>query len=311
MGTSIEEWRIKEFSNNVMHLSQQKDSKMWSQARQETMHSKRKFFDVIGSTEAIVRSVRNGDTPNLDIEHSRRACDLVDYNWGKLVDDVDVLRTLNDPTNEYAKAMVMGFKRRKDKVIRDAMLGTAYAGEEGGTSVVLPNAQKIAAINSAGNAFANMSIETLRHAKYKFDAADVDPELPHYLAVTPSQIRALLAQTEVTNSDYAAVKALVMGQIDTFMGFKFIVTNLLENESDANVKFTLSTGEYGSGGSASTGRKCIAWVPDGVIVATGIDMKARVDERADKNYSNQVYGEMSIGAVRLEDAKVLYIGCKE
>ena len=309
MGTTIEEWRIKEFSNNVYHLSQQKDSRMWAASRQETMHSKRKFFDVLGSTEAVVRSVRNGDTPNLDIAHSRRAVDLVDYNWGKLVDDVDILRNLNDPTNEYAKAMVMGFKRRKDKVIRDAMLGLAYYGEEGGSSIALPTAQKIAAV--ASGALSNMNIETLRFAKYKFDAADIDPDLPRFLAVTPSQIRALLAQTEVTSSDYASVKALVMGQIDTFMGFKFIQTNLLENESDSSVKFNLTTGAYDGGGTASTGRKCIAWVPDGVIVATGIDLKTRVDERADKNYSTQVYGEMSIGATRLEDVKVLYIGCKE
>jgi len=309
MGTTIEEWRIKEFSNNVYHLSQQKDSRMWAASRQETMHSKRKFFDVLGSTEAVVRSVRNGDTPNLDIAHSRRAVDLVDYNWGKLVDDVDILRNLNDPTNEYAKAMVMGFKRRKDKVIRDAMLGLAYYGEEGGSSIALPTAQKIAAV--ASGALSNMNIETLRFAKYKFDAADIDPDLPRFLAVTPSQIRALLAQTEVTSSDYASVKALVMGQIDTFMGFKFIQTNLLENESDPSVKFNLTTGAYDGGGTASTGRKCIAWVPDGVIVATGIDLKTRVDERADKNYSTQVYGEMSIGAARLEDVKVLYIGCKE
>jgi len=309
MGTTIEEWRIKEFANNVYHLSQQKDSRMWAASRQETMHSKRKFFDVLGSTEAVVRSVRNGDTPNLDIAHSRRAVDLVDYNWGKLVDDVDILRNLNDPTNEYAKAMVMGFKRRKDKVIRDAMLGLAYYGEEGGSSIALPTAQKIAAV--ASGALSNMNIETLRFAKYKFDAADIDPDLPRFLAVTPSQIRALLAQTEVTSSDYASVKALVMGQIDTFMGFKFIQTNLLENESDSSVKFNITTGAYDGGGTASTGRKCIAWVPDGVIVATGIDLKTRVDERADKNYSTQVYGEMSIGAARLEDVKVLYIGCKE
>lgn len=309
--TTIETWRVKEFSNNVYHLSQQKDSKMWSQARHETMHSMSKFFDVIGSTEAVIRATRNADTPNLDVAHSRRRVQLVDYNWGKLVDDVDILRTLNDPTNEYAKAMVMGFKRRKDKVIRDAMFGSAYAGEEGGTAVPLPTSQKIAAINSAGNALANMSVATLRHAKYKFDVLDIDPELPRFLAVSPSQIRSLLAETEVTSSDYAAVKALVMGQINTFMGFTFIQTNLLEIEADPDTKFVLATGEFSSGGTASTGRKCVAWIPDGVIVATGIDMKTRVDERNDKNYSNQIYGEMSIGATRLEDIKVLYIGCKE
>ena len=307
---NIEQWRIKEFANNVYHLAQQKDAKMWSFSRHETQSSKRKFFDVIGKTDPIVKGTRHSDTPNLAIDHTRRAVDLVDYEWGKLVDDQDILRTLNDPTNEYAKAMSMGFKRKKDSVMIQAMLGSAYAGEEGGTTVALPNAQKIAAV--AGSALTNLNLDTLRLAKYKFDVQDIDPDMPRYMAVSPSQLRALLADTTITSADYNTVRALVDGKLNSFMGFNFIMTNRLDLETDATVKFSVTTGEFDASGTAgTTGRRCLAWIPDGVIVSTGIDMKSRVGERADKSYSTQVYGAMSIGATRLEDVKTLYINCAE
>ena len=40
-----------------------------------------------------------------------------------------------------------------------------------------------------------------------------------------TRIEALLGDTSVTSSDFNTVKALVQGDVDTFMGFKFIVTN--------------------------------------------------------------------------------------
>ncbi len=309
MVASIEAWRIKEFENNVYHLSAQKDARLWSNARNVSMSSKRKFFDRIGTTAAQARVTRHADTPNVLMDHSRRAVDLYDYNWGKLVDDVDILRTINDPTNPYAIEMANAFKRKKDDVLIAAMSAASLTDEDGSTSVALPNTQKIAAV--AAGALSNMNVETLRLLNYTFQAADIDPELPKYLALSPSQIRSLLATTELTSSDYNSVKALVMGQINSFMGFTFIMTNRLAVESDAAVKFSVTTGLFNSGGTASTGRKCLAWVPDGMIVATGIDFKTRVSERDDKNYSTQVYGEMSIGATRMEDVKVVEVHCKE
>jgi hypothetical protein len=40
-------------------------------------------------------------------------------------------------------------------------------------------------------------------------------------------------------------------------------------------------------------------------------MKARITERADKSYATQAYACMSMGAVRLEEAKFLEIICDE
>jgi hypothetical protein len=163
-----------------------------------------------------------------------------------------------------------------------------------------------------------MNVETLRLLKYKFDAADVDPDMMKHLAVTPAQIRALLAQTEVTSSDYNTVQALVAGKVDSFMGFKFHVSNLLpvvgDNsfETDTAYTYNVTTGLYDAGGTTSTGsRRCIAWVEDGLRMATGAAFSAEISKRADKKNIPQIYGKMAMGGVRMEDVKVIEVNCKE
>jgi hypothetical protein len=54
-----------------------------------------------------------------------------------------------------------------------------------------------------------------------FDDNEVD-ENDRFALLAPQQLSDLLAVEEVTSSDYNAVKTLVAGQIDTFLGFKFI-----------------------------------------------------------------------------------------
>ena len=41
------------------------------------------------------------------------------------------------------------------------------------------------------------------------------------------------------------------------------------------------------------------------------DVISRIGERADKNYSTQVYAEMDIGATRMEEACCVEIKCLE
>jgi hypothetical protein len=107
-----------------------------------------------------------------------------------------------------------------------------------------------------------------------------------------AQVTDLLGTTEVTSSDYNTVKALVQGQIDTFMGFKFIRTQRLTED-------------------ATPDRQVVAWIQSGVLLAIGQDFTSRISERADKSYSTQVFASMSIGATRMEEEKVVEIACEE
>jgi len=307
MSNQITESFVKQYNANVMHLSQQKGSKLRGTTRSESQKSKVQFYDRIGRVAAVIKAGRHSDTPQLDTPHSRRAVTLADYEWADLIDNEDKLRTLNDPTNDYVMASMWAMGRSMDDVIIAALGGVAYAGEEGTTQVVHPNIQKYAANN--GTAFSNLNVRTLRAVKRKFDDNDVAPG-QRIFACAPSQIESMLSQTEVTSSDYANVKALVQGEVDTFMGFKFIPLTRLVTQVAA-LSASPTTGAVGSGSSVAGTRKCYAYTKEGILSAIGQDMKSRIGERADKSYSNQVYACMSIGAVRMEEEQVVEVLCTE
>jgi hypothetical protein len=310
MNSQIETWRVQQYAANVYQLSQQKGSKLASLVRNEEFTGKSEFFDRISVATAQDKIGRNGDTPNLNIDHSRRMVTTVTREWGTLVDRKDKVQQIHDPAHEYSVAAQMALGRKMDNVIISAMLGYAYGGEDGTSSTAHGNAQKVTAVASSALAYPN--VQQLRKAKRIMDSASV--EGPRYIAYAADFIEALLATTEVGSFDYNSVKALVAGDLDTFMGFKFVhceeITNFLATTYDTGTyKFNTTTGLYDSGGTAigGTERVAVAFVGDGVIFGKNPNAIAKVDERADKGYSTQVYAAIDCGAVRLEEAKVVQL----
>jgi hypothetical protein len=180
--------------------------------------------------------------------------------------------------------------RAMDDVIITAFDAAASTGETGSTSTAFDTNQDVAV--SVGGANTNMNLTKLREAKRLLDAADVDPSIPRFIVVGPSQIQSLLADTSVTSSDFNTVKALVQGEINEFMGFNFIMSNRLSADSN-NV------------------RTCFAFAQEGIALGVGKDVSARIDERADKGYATQVYYCMSIGATRMQENMVVRVKCDE
>jgi len=289
MSTQVTTAFVQQYSANVQMLSQQMGSRLRDAVRIENVVGKNAFIDQIGAATAALRTSRHADTPQMDTPHGRRRLSLADYEYADLIDDQDKVRMLIDPTSSYARAAAAAMGRAMDDVIIAAATGTASTGETGSGSASLD-----ATANSVGSASSNdgLTIAKLREAKRKMDLLDVDPSINRYIAVGPKQIEDLLGTTEVTSSDFNTIKALVQGDVDTFMGFKFIMTNRL----DVDVNDI---------------RKCFAWAEDGLTLGLGKDISARIDERADKSYATQVYYCMSLGAVRMEEAKVVQIFCDE
>ena len=308
MSFQITEAFVKEFSSNVYMLSQQKGSRLRPFVRQETIKGKSKAFDRIGLNEARDKTTRHENSPQMDTPHSRRWCFLADKDWGDLIDDLDKIRVLNEPTSEYVMAAMWGLGRKMDDVIIAAADATVVTGEEATGTDAHPNSQKFAA--NDGTNFTNLNVNTLIALKGYFGTADVDEEIPLHIAVMQSQLNALLHDDQVTSADYNVVKALVKGEIDTYMGFKFHRLQRLTTQTAA-LSGSASTGAVGSGSSLIGKRKVIAWAQDGIILGIGSDMKSRVAERADKCFSVYAYAAMSIGAVRMENEKVAIAFCTE
>ncbi len=288
MSSQITTAFVQQYSSNVQLLSQQKGSLLRNAVRVESQVGKNAFYDQVGSATAQKRLSRHADTPQIDTPHARRRVSLVDYEYADLIDDQDKVRTLIDPTSPYSQATAFAMGRAIDDEIISAAFGTAYTGETGSTSTTFPSGQQV----GVGSPAAGLTIAKLVEAKQLLDEANVDTTLPRYVAVAPEQLADLLNITTVTSSDYNTVKALVQGEIDTFLGFKFIVSTRLSSETGTN-------------------RRVIAWAEDGLLLSIGKDITAKIDERADKGYATQVYYAMSIGATRMEEEKVVEIKCRE
>ena len=286
MSSQITTAFVQQYSNNVQMLSQQKGSLLRNTVDAETVAAKNAFFEQVGQATAVKRVSRHGDTPQIDTPHSRRRVSMVDYEYADLIDKQDQVRTLIDPTSSYAQAAAFALGRAMDDEIISGITGNAFSGETGSTTVALPVGQKITESGTDG-----LTIAKLRSAKEKFDSASVDPSIPRYLVVGPKQISDLLGTTQVTSSDFNTVKALANGEISTFLGFNFVVSNRLS--------------------IASSKRLCLAYAMDGIKLALGQDIMTRIDERSDKGYATQVYVCMTMGATRMEEEKVVTIEAHE
>ncbi|RKX27482.1 MAG: hypothetical protein DRP45_00935 [Candidatus Zixiibacteriota bacterium] len=285
MSTQITTAFVEQYKNNVQLLSQQKGSRLRDCVRMEYVTGTNAFFEQIGAVTAVKGTSRHGDTPQIDTPHARRRVTLADFRWADLIDDDDKVKMLIDPTSSYAASAAAAMGRAMDDEIIAASIGSADTGVAGGTAVALPASQQIA-VGAVG-----LTIEKLIQAKEILWAADIDEELPLYIAVTGQQLGDLLRTTEVTSSDYNTVKALVQGSISSFMGFNFKRSERIDN--------------------TTTTRHCFAWAQDGICLGVGRDVIGRISERDDKNYSTQVFYAMNIGATRMEEAKVVQIDCLE
>ena len=286
MSTQVTTAFVQQYSPKIQMLSQQMGSLLRDKVRLESVTGKNAFFDQVGAVTAQKRTSRHSDTPQIDTPHARRRVSLVDYEFADLIDDQDKVRLLIDPTSSYAQAAAFAMGRAMDDEIISAATGTAFTGETGSTSTALPSAQKITEAGTDG-----LTIAKLRTAKEKLDLQSVDPSIPRHIIVSPRQITDLLGTTEVTSSDFNTVKALANGEVNSFLGFNFIVSNRLS--------------------IASSKRSCIAFAQDGIALGVGKDVTARIDERADKGYATQVYYCASFGATRMEEEKVVEIQAHE
>ncbi len=286
MSSQITTAFVQQYSNNVQMLSQQKGSLLRGTVDSESIVGKNAFFDQVGTATAVKRVSRHSDTPQIDTPHSRRRVSMVDYEYADLIDNQDKIRTLIDPTSSYALAAAYAIGRAMDDEIIAAASGTAFTGETGSVSTALPASQKITESGTDG-----LTLAKLRQAKEKFDSASVDPSITRFMVVGPKQISDLLNNTTVTSSDFNTVKSLVNGEINQFLGFTFITSNRLS--------------------IASNKRLCLAYAGDGIKLALGQDLMTRIDERADKGYSQQVYVCASMGATRMEEDKVVTIQAHE
>lgn len=280
---------VKQFSDNIQLLSQQKGSKLRNAVMVKTgIVGEDWYIDQLDSTTARTKTTRNSDVEYSDSTWGRRVISPVTLYDAKLIDNEDKLKMLADPTSPEAQNIGYAIGRGVDDLIITAAFGTAYYGKAGGSS------ESFTSDNQVAVAASGLTIDKLIAAKKILDNYDVDPDEPRFIAVTGNQLADLLKTTEIKSSDYNTVKALVQGQIDTFVGFKFIIvsTTLLDTDDDGY-------------------RRVIAWAKNGLGLGTSKDMVNRITEMPGKHYATQVYASINCGATRVDMEKVVEIKCSE
>jgi hypothetical protein len=273
------------YGRNIMQLAQQKYSKLLGSVFiRPNVEGKTFFQDRIGQWSMQVKGGRNVQTPNNDPNLSRRMGIMVDYHDARLLDRGDELKYISDPRSAYTIAAASSLGRKIDDVILAAAIGEAKYGETGSSSINHTNT-----VTTLTKGY--ITIDHVVALKKAFDDADVEEE-DRILVVSPTTLSNALLQEKLTSADYAAVKALVRGDINSFMGFRWIMSTRLASIPAATSAYALSI-------------TAIAWHKYGICAALATQPMVRTDERSDLSYSWQIYYELNIGAVRLEEARVV------
>jgi hypothetical protein len=282
---------VKQYEASVAILAQQKDSRLSGCVMIDNdFKGDKKFYEQYASDELVEIMSRYADTPVQLPDHRRRMITPRYFVGNTLEDPKDALQMLIDPKSTYMQAKQMAINRKKDDIIITAMGGTSYTGQEGTTAQTFDSANQVAVTYGGGGSNTGMTKAKVLRAKQKLDAGEVEKE-NRYAVVAAKQLEDLLNTTEVASSDYNVIKALVQGEINTWVGFEWKHSERLS--------------------TSSSNRLCYFWHKSAIQLALQKDAEGRVTERPDKNYAWQVYMRICLGATRMEEAKIVEVACAE
>jgi hypothetical protein len=282
MADTIPEHYSTEFSTNWIQRTQQTRGRLDAFVEDINFSGERKRFDRIGSQSSHKRTERKGPTIITDPSMDARWAYRQSYELANLLDrdDAQNLAPLVLPTSDLVVSHTNAYHRDADDIAWSAALGDAMTGEAGATASALPAGQKIAAGGTG------LTLAKLIAANQILEDADLEDGNPRVLCVTAAQLTDLLNTTEVKSADYNSVKALTNGEIDTFMGFKFVKIKRLPK--------------------VSTTRSLPGWVKGAIKRIKG-PMRSSIDIRTDLSYSTQIASMWNLGAVRIYDEGVIQI----
>jgi len=234
-------------------------------------------FPKIGKGTATVRVPQTDVTP-LNVTYSQVTATMSDYIAAEYSDIFSQQKVNFDERRELVQVVGNAIGRRMDQLVIDALNASATT---------------LTVATTIGGAGTNMNIEKLIEAKKLLDANNV-PSEGRCMIIHANNLAGMLGETEITSSDFATVKALVSGEVDTFMGFKFV---------------TLGDRDEGGLPLPST-RTCFAFHKDAMGMGIGMSQKSEINYVPEKT-SFLVSSMFSAGAVAIDDEGIVKISCTE
>ncbi len=240
-------------------------------------------FPKLGKGSATARIPQTDVTP-LNVTYSQVEATMSDYNAAEYSDIFHQSKVNFDERQELVQVVSKAIGRRMDQLIIDAIAAASSPSTVANTIVTS---------GSAGAS--NLNVGKLIAAKKALDAKNV-PFDDRHIIVHANSLSGLLGDERAISGDYASVKALVSGEINTFLGFKFYVL-----------------GDRDEGGLAVDGSS------DRVVYAfhrSAIGMGVNMAQKTEINYipektSFLVNSMFSAGAVAIEDDGIVAVTCRE
>lgn len=281
----------RKFQDDFILLAQQRESRLMMTVRRQAdlTDGQMAYFDRLDAVEMQEKTQRYAPTTLTVPEHSRRRVVKTPFDLHLPIDRMDQTRIMAGAAmpQRYVELGRRAANRKKDDRIIAAATGNAYTVDSSltATASALPSAQKVTTAGGLTLAKCLSALEIL-------NAADVDDEEPKYAVISAKQLTNLFNTTEVKSSDYNSVKALVNGEIDTWLGFKWIRSE------------RLGTTDGGA-------RKCLFYYGSALGFAMGDDVRVQINNRADLSNTLQISIDMDGDATRIEDEKIVQVDCTE
>ncbi len=167
-------------------------------------------FRKMGKGLAKQRPAPSSDVTPMDIDHSLQTVTLTNWYAPEYTDIFDAAEVNFDEQRELASVIANALGRRDDQLIIDAM--------EDGTPTSTVD-------EDVGGADTGLNPDKIRRASRHLNERGV-PGDGRTFVHTAIGLEQLLGETEVTSSDYNTVKALVNGEVNSWMGFKFVAIEI-------------------------------------------------------------------------------------
>jgi hypothetical protein len=236
-------------------------------------------FPKVGKGVATLRVPQTDVTP-LNVDFSQVTVTMEDWNAAEYSDIFMQQKVNFDERQELVQVVSNAIGRRQDQLILDAL-------DASGTSLTVAT--------SIGGADTNLNVAKLREAKKLLDKGNVPPQDRH-IVLHANNLASLLSETAVTSSDFNTVKALVAGEINTFLGFTF---HILGDRTEGGLPI-----------AAGDVRSVWAFHKDAVGYAEGIGPKTEINYVPEKT-SFLVNSMFSAGAVAIDAEGIVKISADE
>ena len=236
-------------------------------------------FPKIGKGVAQVR-VPQTDVAPLNVSYGQVTVTLADFIAAEYSDVFMQAKVNFDERRELVQVVSAAIGRRQDQIILDAL-------DASSTSLTVAN--------SIGGAASNLNVAKLREAKRLLDGNNV-PMTDRHLLIHADSLASLLSETAVTSSDFNTVKALVQGDINTFLGFQF---HLMGDRAEGGLPI-----------DGSSDRTLYAFHRDAIGMAEGIAPRTEINYVAEK-VSFLVASMFSAGSSSIDDEGIVKITCRE